>query len=200
MATGGFGTLPGLVLAYYLTDTLASPRARGPGRDGAEAVGRRDRPVHRCPLGRLGGSSRQPAPSCSRVRWHSRSCSLPSSRRPRAGGGAAATWVVLAFVAAATAFSIFQVPYIALPAEIAPDYASRTGCSRRGSRSSRCAILAFGAGGPLVRDAAGGGRAGYAVMGVVGGVTIGLGDARRVVGAPRRARIAAGWSPPARAW
>ena len=52
------------------------------------------------------------------------------------------------------------------------------------------AILAFGAGGPLVRDAAGGGRAGYAVMGLVGGVVIGLGMLAAWWGAPRRAGIA----------
>ena len=52
------------------------------------------------------------------------------------------------------------------------------------------AILAFGAGGPLVRDAAGGGRTGYAVMGLVGGVVIGLGMLAAWWGAPRRAGIA----------
>ena len=105
--------------------------------------------------------------------------------------------MVLAFVATATAFSVFQVPYIALPAEIAPDYDSRTRLLAPRIAVLAVAILAFGAGGPLVRDAAGGGRAGYAVMGLAGGLVIGLGMLAASWGAPRRAAIAVAAQVPA---
>jgi Na+/melibiose symporter-like transporter len=40
--------------------------------------------------------------------------------------GLAAAWVVLAFLLCATAYSAFQVPYVALPAEMTDDHAGRT--------------------------------------------------------------------------
>lgn len=193
VATGGFGTLPGLVLAYYLTDTLGVAA----GIAGLVVTVPKLWDVVIDPF--IGARS-----DASAARHGSRRAFLLTGAlalpllfaavfaTPRAlEGASAATWVVLAFVAAATAFSIFQVPYIALPAEIAPDYASRTRLLAPRIAVLAVAILAFGAGGPLVRDAAGGGRAGYAVMGVVGGVTIGLGMLAAWWGAPRRARIAA---------
>ncbi|WP_426592036.1 MFS transporter [Cellulomonas sp. McL0617] len=194
VATGGFGTLPGLVLAYYLTDTLGVAA----GVAGLVVTVPKLWDVVIDPF--IGARS-----DTSAARHGSRRTFLLTGAltlpllfaavfaTPRAlDGAAAATWVVLAFVAAATAFSVFQVPYIALPAEIAPDYASRTRLLAPRIAVLAVAILAFGAGGPLVRDAAGGGRAGYLVMGLVGGVTIGLGMLAAWSGAPRRARVADG--------
>ena len=70
------------------------------------------------------------------------------------------------FLAAATAYAFFQVPYVAMPAEITASYDERTRLM-----TWRVAILAFtimlaGATAPLIRDAVGG-RDGYRVMGVV---------------------------------
>jgi glycoside/pentoside/hexuronide:cation symporter, GPH family len=74
--------------------------------------------------------------------------------------------VLLFFLAAATAYAFFQVPYVAMPAEITGSYDERTRLM-----TWRVAILAFtimlaGATAPLIRDAVGG-RDGYRVMGVV---------------------------------
>ncbi len=77
-----------------------------------------------------------------------------------------AGWVLVCFLACATAYAFFQVPYVAMPAEITDSYDERTRLM-----SWRVAILAFtimlaGATAPLIRDTVGG-RDGYRVMGVV---------------------------------
>lgn len=192
VGTGGFGTLPGLVLAYYLTDTLgvaaglASLVVTVPklwdvvidpfvgARSDASAArhGSRRRYL-------LAGALTLP-PLFAAV------FAAPASL----AGVPAAAWVVVWFVGAATAFSLFQVPYIALPAEIASTSAERTRLLAPRIAVLAVAILAFGAGGPLVRDAAGGGRTGYLVMGVVCGAVLGLGMLGAWWGAPRRAAVA----------
>ena len=73
-----------------------------------------------------------------------------------------AAWVLVFFVAAATAYAFFQVPYVAMPAEITSSYDERTRLM-----TWRVAILAFtimlaGATAPVIRDAVGG-RDGYRV-------------------------------------
>lgn len=191
VGTGGFGTLPGLVLAYYLTDTLGVAA----GLASLVVTVPKVWDVVIDPF--IGAhSDRSAARTGNRRRYLlAGALSLPllfaaMFAAPRSlEGPAAAAWVVVLFVATASAFSVFQVPYIALPAEIAPDYASRTRLLAPRIAVLAVAILAFGAGGPLVRDAAGSGRAGYAVMGLVGGVTIGLGMLAAWWGAPRRAAV-----------
>ncbi|MDN5746905.1 MAG: MFS transporter, partial [Nocardioidaceae bacterium] len=85
---------------------------------------------------------------------------------PDLGSRAAdAAWVLVFFTACATAYAFFQVPYVAMPAEITDSYAERTRLM-----TWRVAILAFtillaGASAPAIRDAIGG-RDGYRVMGV----------------------------------
>lgn len=191
VATGGFGTLPGLVLAYYLTDTLGVAA----GAAGLVVTMPKIWDVLVNPF--VGARS-----DASAARRGSRrpfllagAATLPvlfalvfATPRALSGGGAAA-WVVVTFLLAATAYAVFQVPYIALPAEIAPRYELRTRLLAPRIAVLAVAILAFGAGGPLVRDAAGGGRAGYAVMGVAAGVAIGLGMLGAWWGAPRRAAV-----------
>lgn len=192
VGTGGFGTLPGLVLAYYLTDTLGVAA----GLASLVVTVPKLWDVVIDPF--IGArSDADLARHGSRRRFLlAGALSLPLlfaavfAAPPALRATAAAAWVVVAFVATATAFSLFQVPYIALPAEIAPDYASRTRLLAPRIAVLAVAILAFGAGGPLVRDAAGGGRTGYAVMGLVCGVTIGLGMLAAWWGAPRRTAVA----------
>jgi Na+/melibiose symporter-like transporter len=98
-------------------------------------------------------------------------------------------WVLVCFLAAASAYAFFQVPYVAMPAEITSSYDERTRLM-----TWRVVILAFtimlaGATAPLIRDAVGG-RDGYRVMGVVmagvilvGVVSAYLGTRRAPVGA-----------------
>ena len=92
-----------------------------------------------------------------------------------------ATWVLVCFLACATAYAFFQVPYVAMPAELTDSYAERTRLM-----TWRVAILAFtimlaGATAPLIRDAIGG-RAGYRVMGVAMAVVIVIGVVGAYVG------------------
>ena len=161
VGTGGFGTLPGLVLAYYLTDTLGVAA----GLAGLVVTVPKIWDVVIDPF--IGARS-----DASAARHGSRRRFLLAGAlclpllftavfaTPAAlTGPAAAAWVVVAFVAAATAFSLFQVPYIALPAEIAPTSAARTRLLAPRVAVLAVAILAFGGGGPLLRDAMEIGRA-----------------------------------------
>ena len=84
-------------------------------------------------------------------------------------------WVTLAFLLCATAFSLFQVPYIALPAELAHGYDDRTRLLTWRVVVLALAILLFGAGGPLLRSASSDPRLGYLIMAVVAGLVIGIG-------------------------
>ena len=166
VGTGGFSTLPGLVLAYYLTDTLAVPAllatvvvvvpkvwdvlidplvgARSD-RDAATRAGRTRLMLLGAltlPLGFVGMFA------------------VPTGLGPVAAGA----WVLGCFVLATTSFSCFQVPYIALPADLTGDYAERTRVMAWRIALLALAILLVGAGGPALRDAAGGGHRGYLVM------------------------------------
>ncbi|MGB3859688.1 MAG: MFS transporter, partial [Ornithinimicrobium sp.] len=169
VGTGGFGTLPGLVLAYYLTDTLAVPAllasivvivpkvwdvvidpAIGAMSD-AEASRRHSRTrlmtvgALTLPIGFIG------------------TFAVPEGWSPAAAAG----WVLIFFVLATSSFSLFQVPYIALPADLTDGYRERTRLMSWRIATLTLTILLVGAGGPALRDGAGGGRSGYLVMGVV---------------------------------
>src|SRR5690606_41366561 len=88
----------------------------------------------------------------------------------------AGVWVLVAFMLAATAFSLFQVPYIALPAELVTDYDARTRLLSARVVVLTFAILLFGAGGPeLVSAFAGMPGGGYLWMAIVAGVLLGIG-------------------------
>jgi len=177
LGTGGFATLPGLVLVYYLTDTLGiAALAAGVLVTVAKVWDVIIDPV-------IGARS-------------DRSLALRGSRRPfmvlgsialpvffiltfavPAGIGpvASGAWVLLAFVVTATAFSLFQVPYIALPAELASGYDDRTKLISARVVVLTLAILLFGAGAPELRDAFADEHTGYLVMAIVAGVVIGAG-------------------------
>lgn len=188
VGTGGFGTLPGLVLAYYLTDTLGVAA----GLAGLAVTLPKIWDVLVDPIiGRASDAS-------ARRRGSRRSFLLTGAVLlpvcfallfavpGELHGWAAAAWVIVAFVLATTAFSLFQVPYIALPAELAPTPAARTRLIAPRIAVLALAILAFGAGGPEIRSAAGGGRTGYLVMGVVTGLLIGAGMAAAALLTTRR--------------
>jgi len=174
VGTGGFGTLPGLVLAYYLTDTLGVAAAFAAvvvlvpkmwdvvidpaigARSDREVASRGSR--HR--LMALGALT-LPVGFVAMF-------AVPSG----VGTAIAALWVVVAFVLATTSFSLFQVPYIAAPADLTSDYTERTRMMAWRVGVLALAILAFGAGAPAVRDALGGGRTGYLVMAVVSAIAL----------------------------
>lgn len=179
VGTGGFATLPGLVILIYLTDFLGVSVFFA----GALVLVAKIWDIVIDPL--IGNLS-------------DRSLARVGSRRPFMMLGAvllpiffiltfvapvglppfaAGIWVLVAFVLAATAFSMFQVPYIALPAELTDNYDERTRLLTWRVVVLSLAILLFGAGGPAIRKAAGGDTSftGYLVMAVVAGLAIGIG-------------------------
>jgi GPH family glycoside/pentoside/hexuronide:cation symporter len=177
LGTGGFATLPGLVLTYYLTDSLGvAALAAGLVITLAKLWDVVIDPV----IGAL--TDRDLARHGTRRRLMLiGACTIPVlfaltfAVPPAAGPVAGAIWVFLAFTLTATAFSLFQVPYIALPAELTGDYDERTRLLTWRVVVLTLAILLFGAGGPALRRTADDPATGYLVMGVVAGVVIGLG-------------------------
>lgn len=177
LGTGGFATLPGLVLTYYLTDSLGvAALAAGLVITLAKVWDVVIDPI----IGAL--TDRDLARHGSRRRLMLvGACSIPVlfaltfAVPPAVGPTVAAIWVFVAFTLTATAFSLFQVPYIALPAELTPDYDERTRLLTWRVVVLTLAILLFGAGGPALRRTSDDPVIGYLVMGVVAGVVIGLG-------------------------
>ncbi|BDV29507.1 MFS transporter [Microbacterium terricola] len=177
LGTGGFATLPGLVLTYYLTDSLGvAALAAGIVIAVAKVWDVIIDPV----IGAL--TDRDLARHGSRRRLmligalalpvlFALTFAVPPSLGPVVG----AIWVLIAFTATATAFSLFQVPYIALPAELTPDYDERTRLLTWRVVVLTVAILLFGAGGPALRRVTGDPVTGYLVMGIVAGLVIAIG-------------------------
>jgi Na+/melibiose symporter-like transporter len=193
LGTGGFATLPGLVLVFYLTDTLGiAALAAGVLVTVAKVwdviidpvIGARsDRSLA------LRGS-RRPAMILGSIAlpvFFILTFAVPTGLGPVVSG----VWVLLAFLITATAFSLFQVPYIALPAELVSDYDARTKLISARVVVLTIAILLFGAGAPEIRDAFENEHTGYLVMAIVAGVLIGAGMLVSSFVAPRTAPSAA---------
>lgn len=177
VGTAGFSTVPGLLLAYYLTDSLGVAAGVaalvlllpklwdvvflplvGNLSDRSVAVRRSRRPFL------LAGGLLLPV-------LFALMFAAPVSLSPTA----AAVWVFAFFVASASAFALFQVPYIAMPAEITGSPRERTTLMAWRVAFLTFGILLFGAGAPALRDAFTNETVGYATMGVVVGALIGLG-------------------------
>ncbi|MCD1571891.1 MFS transporter [Agromyces mediolanus] len=188
IGTGGFATLPGLVLVYYLTDTLGVAALAA----GAVVTAAKVWDVLIDPW--IGGrSDRALATSGSRRRGMLIGAiglpigfALTFAVLPGLGPVASGIWVFLAFLATATFFSLFQVPYIALPAELTRGYDERTRLLTWRVVVLTVAILLFGAGGPELRGAFADEHLGYLVMAVVAGLAIGAGMLVATTIAPRR--------------
>lgn len=191
VATGAFGTVPGLMLLPYLTDTLGIAALWA----GLIVFAPKAWDVLLNPVaGRI--SDRTVDPAGPRRPWLLRAGVMLAGAfalifaAPELGLRVLeASWVLVFFVLAATAYAFFQVPYVAMPAEITSSYDERTRLM-----TARVAILAFmimlaGATAPLIRDAVGG-RDGYRVMGVAMAVLIGVGVLSAYVGT-RRAPVGA---------
>ena len=177
VGTAGFGTVPGLVLSIYLTNTLGVAAAI------ASVVVLLPKlwDVYFLPfVGRLSD------------RFAGRS----DTRRPFLLFGAlallvtfplmfavpdgvdstvAAAWVLVAFLVCASAFAFFQVPYIATAAEITDSASERTTMMSWRVGFQAAGILLFGLTAPLIRDQFHDARFGYLVMGVVIAAAIALG-------------------------
>ncbi|MFF7291374.1 MFS transporter [Microbacterium sp. NPDC008134] len=177
VGTGGYATLPGLVLTYFLTDNLGVAALAA----GVIVTAAKIWDVVIDPL--IGAASdRQLARTGSRRGFmvlgaltlpvfFALTFAVPPSWGPIAG----AVCVLLAFLGTATAFSLFQVPYVALPAELTDGYDERTRLLGWRVVVLTASILLFGAGGPSLRKAGDDPVLGYLLMGIVAGLAIGIG-------------------------
>lgn len=172
--TGGFATVPGLVLLFYLTDILGVAAAvaslvvflpKAWDVIIAPVVGSMsDRTMvrhgHRSRWLLIGGLILAPM------------FALTFAAPGGLEGNAAALWVGVFFLFAITGFATFQVTYLAMPAEFTDDYAERTRIMAIRIVFLTLSILLFGAGAPVLVKAFGSGRSGYAGMGVVVGLLL----------------------------
>ena len=172
LVTGAFGTVPGLLLLPYLTDTLGVAA----GVAGLLVLAPKAWDVLVNPVaGRLSDRTR--------TRWGARRPYLLFGGFALAilfaaifagvsSGAAGAIWVCVAFMAAATAFAFFQVPYVAMPAEmtegagLTDPYGERTRMMTWRVAFLALTILVSGAVAPIVVNLFGDGITGYRAMGV----------------------------------
>jgi glycoside/pentoside/hexuronide:cation symporter, GPH family len=172
--TGGFATVPGLVLLFYLTDVLGVAAAiaslvvflpKAWDVIIAPVVGSMSdrtmvRAGHRTKWLLIGGLILAPM------------FALTFAAPAALEGNAAALWVGVFFLFAITGFATFQVTYLAMPAEFTDDYGERTRITAIRIVFLSLSILLFGAGAPILVKAFGSGRSGYAGMGVVVGLLL----------------------------
>lgn len=177
IGTGGFGVVPGLLLAFYLTDSLGVAA----GLAGFVVFAPKAWDVAISPI--VG-------------RWTDRTLATRGDRRPwlLAGalvlplffaltflvppgltGGPAALWVAVFFLLAASGYVLFQVPYVTMPTELTDRADERTTITAWRIAFLTLAILLFGVTAPMLVQAGGGDRGGYALMGVVLGIGIAVG-------------------------
>ena len=139
VATGAFGTVPGLMLLPYLTDSLGIAAILA----GFIVFLPKAWDVILNPIaGRI--SDRTVDPRGPRRPWLLRAGARLAVAfallfaAPEMATGLEALWVLVAFLACATAYAFFQVPYVAMPAEMTSSYDERTRLM-----TWRVAILAF---------------------------------------------------------
>jgi Na+/melibiose symporter-like transporter len=167
VATGTFGTVPGLMLLPYLTDTLGVAAAVA----GLIVLLPKAWDVVLNPIaGRISDravDARGPRrPFLLRGGLLLAACFALLFAGPDLGSKVFdALWVLVLFVGCATAYAFFQVPYVAMPAEITDSYAERTRLMTWRVGILAFAILLSGASAPAIRNAFDG-RDGYRAMGL----------------------------------
>ncbi len=176
LCTGTFATVPGLILLYYLTNVLAV----SPALAGAAVFLPKAWDVLINPLvgalsdrSRLRGGPRRPFLLIG-------ACTLPPLfalifAAPPLRGTAAAAYVAALFLLAATAYAVFQVPYVTMPAEITDDPAERRRVLSWRVGFLGAAILLSGALAPAIAHADGGTPASYRLMGIAVAVLLAVG-------------------------
>ncbi|MEZ5184312.1 MAG: MFS transporter [Candidatus Nanopelagicales bacterium] len=172
--TGGFATVPGLVLLFYLTDVLGVAAAIA----SLVVFLPKAWDVIIAPV--MGSvSDKTMLRTGSRVKWlliggliigpmFALTFAAPGGLQ----GNVAALWVGVFFLFAVTGFATFQVTYLAMPAEFTDDYRERTRIMSIRIVFLTLSILLFGAGAPVLVNLFGSGRTGYAGMGVVVGLLL----------------------------
>ena len=175
VATGSFGTVPGLLLLPYLTDRIGVPAAAA----GVIVFAPKAWDVVLNPVaGRVSDRSTHPD-GCRRPFLIRAGLLLAAAFAllflgPTAPQWLAAGWVAVVYLACATAYSFFQVPYVAMPAEITDDYDERTRLMTWRVAILALAILVSGGASPAIRDALGPDW-GYRVVGFFVAALIALG-------------------------
>ena len=175
VATGSFGTVPGLLLLPYLTDRLGVAA----GLAGLVVFLPKAWDVILNPIaGRISDRSTNPAgrrrPFLLRAGLALAICFALLFAGPTSPTSLGAAWVVVLFLACATAYAFFQVPYVAMPAELTDDYDERTRLMSWRVAILALAILVSGGLSPMVRDALGPDW-GYRAVGVFVGLLIAVG-------------------------
>ena len=176
VATGTFGTVPGLLLLPYLTDTLGISALLA----GLIVFGPKVWDVILNPItGRISDASTSPRgrrrPFLLVGGLSLAACFALLFAGPTSPPGLAGTYVVILFLACATAYSFFQVPYVSMPAEMTADYDERTRLMTWRVAILALAILLSGATAPIVVDAFEDEAAGHRAMGVYIAVIIAVG-------------------------
>jgi len=169
--------VPGLVLPIYLTDTL------GVAAGLASIVVLLPKVWDMLFLPMVGNwSDRSAARNGSRSRFIAIGAvgmlvSFPLMFAVPAGTSplAAAAWVLVAFLIAASAYGLFQVPYVAMPAEITDNSRERTTLMSWRVGLQLLGILTFGIGAPEIVANLPDSHVGYQMMGVAVAVLIFLG-------------------------
>jgi GPH family glycoside/pentoside/hexuronide:cation symporter len=183
IGAGIFSTIPGLLLLFYLTDTLAVPA----GLAGLAILIPKLWDIVTDPI--VGAWSDR-----TRTRWGRRRpfllagalllppCFMALFMAPVGDPTVSFFWVLIAFCAAAGAFTLFQVPYATMPTEMTGDYHERTTLVAYRMAFLTVGILAGGALAPELIE--GGGRRGRGLREHGGGAGAGGdgGDAGGVLG------------------
>ncbi|GAA3910341.1 MFS transporter [Actinoplanes auranticolor] len=197
LVTGPFGTVPGLLLLPYLTDTLGVAA----GVAGLLVLLPKAWDVLVNPVaGRISDRSGDRRGFLLGAGLALGVLFAAIFAGPFAAGAAAGAYVAVAFLAAATAFAFFQVPYVAMPAELTSGRAERTRLMTWRVAVLALAILISGALAPLVVDLGGGGLTGHRWSGAFVGALIVVGTLGAFFGTrTAESRSAAGQEPSLRA-
>lgn len=167
LGTGVFATVPGLLLSFYLTDTLAVPAALA----GLAVF-----------LPKLWDAVSDPLMGVisdrARTRWGRRRpfmlagalllplCLAALFSAPRLETPAATfAYVLLIYTLCTTSFTIFVVPFVAMPAEMTGDRDEVTTITAWRMAFTTVGVLVGGVA-PMIVKFAGGGRPGYKVMSI----------------------------------
>ncbi len=153
VATGSFATVPGLLLLPYLTDRLGIAA----GLAGVIVFLPKAWDVLLNPVaGQISDRSTNPAgrrrPFLLRAGLTLAVAFVLLFWGPVTPQGLAAGWVVVLFLVCASAYAFFQVPYIAMPAEMTDDYSERTRLMTWRVTILALAILVSGGLSPMVRN------------------------------------------------
>ncbi|MDW7739097.1 MAG: MFS transporter [Bacillota bacterium] len=173
VGTGIFATVPGLLLLSFMVRYLQIP----PALAGTVIMIPRLWDVITDPF--AGSLSDR-----TRSRWGARrpwmlagALTLPVAfallfRVPEQIGTEAAWYLMFIYILCTTFFTIYQVPYVSMPAEMSEDYYERTTIMSWRVAFLTLGILVGGAAAPEIISAGGGGRDGFALMGIVVGVVL----------------------------